>query len=648
MFFRKDINGLRAIAVVAVVLFHFNIVYFKGGFAGVDIFFVISGYLMTSIIFNKLQKDRFSILEFYLARAKRIVPALLVLCIILLCITWFILPPYEFKNVGKQLVSAATFTSNFLFLKEAGYFDTSSHEKWLLHTWSLSVEWQFYIIFPVALVLIKKLSKLSYTPWIILFCATGSFLLSAFFPAKYADAGFYLLPTRAWEMMSGGLVYLFALQVSHKKSAVLESIGFLIIVSCILFLDATVKWPGSLALIPVLGTVLILVAAQENSFITGNKVAQYLGSTSYSLYLWHWPVVVGLHLFGIYDTPQWALAGIIVSLVCAHLSYTFVEQYGRSQANHTNNYFQLGKYAAMSSIIICAGLIIFRFDGLPFRVDEFVAVADKEQKNRNPRTECFVVPNNDPKSPMCVFGENKSKIAVIVIGDSHSNATITAVAAAIPEQQGGALFLGADGCISMMDISTHYFDKCGAYNKKILSYLDENLNGVPVILINHITEKLLTPEAKTPNTTVYLNGIANTEQRFPSLFTEQYTNHICDISKKHPVFIMQPIPDMGINVPQAITRAKMYEAREIDVSVIRDDYDSHNFKARDLNGIAAKTCNASVIDPREYLCDTTTCFGSINKRPLYYDDDHLSEFGNKLLVPMFSKVWNQQVAVFIK
>ena len=280
---------------------------------------------------------------------------------------------------------------------------------------------------------------------------------------------------------------------------------------------------------------------------------------------------------------------------------------------------------------------------MPSRVNSFIATADKELRNNNPRSECFVVPSSDPVSPMCVFGEDQSKVAVVVIGDSHSNATITAVATSIPAAQGGALFLGADGCMSMMNISTMYFSKCGEYNKKILTYLDENIAGVPVIIINHITEEILTANKKTLHKTVYLGDQANTEKEFAPLFESEYKRHICNIAKKRPVFIMQPIPEMGVNVPQAIVRAKMYRAEEIDVSVTRDQYIGRNDMVRNLIIDAAKVCDAKVIDPSEYLCDNSKCIGSVNNRPLYYDDDHLSEYGNKFLLPMFEEVWTTRI-----
>lgn len=207
--FRRDINGLRAWAVVSVVLYHFGVLGFTGGFVGVDIFFVISGFLMTQIIVRGLQTDNFSILAFYLARAKRIVPALLVLCAVLLVMGWFVLPAPDYKPLGMHVLTSLLFVSNIQYWREAGYFDAASHDKWLLHTWSLSVEWQFYLLFPILLALLWRLYPgPRNTARLLLLLLIASLVLSVWLTLKKPEAAFFLLPTRAWEMLTGGLVAL--------------------------------------------------------------------------------------------------------------------------------------------------------------------------------------------------------------------------------------------------------------------------------------------------------------------------------------------------------------------------------------------------------------------------------------------------------
>lgn len=641
MTFRNDINGLRAIAVLAVVLFHFGVPGFNGGFSGVDIFFVISGYLMTGIIFSKFEADRFNLIDFYLARATRIIPALAVLCIILIVGAWFFLPPYEMRSFGKHIVGASSFLSNIIFMKESGYFDAGAHEKWLLHTWSLSVEWQFYILYPLAIIAIRKFFSFNTTRWILVFFALGSYMLSAFFPANLPDAAFYLLPTRAWEMMAGGLIFAFSLQANQKFKAPMEAMGLLLLAGSIVLLNSSFAWPGSLAALPVLGATLVIIAANEKSFLTSNAVLQYIGTISYSLYLWHWPVAVALNLFELKDNVWGIGAGIALSFLLATLSYYLVEQPWRKfSPKKRSKIFPVMGYTSLTGLIAMIGLSIFYFNGIPSRVNEVVKIADGEQNNRNPNQKCVVVPGNNPKSPMCILGDNKNKIAAIVIGDSHSNATVNAVVAATPKEKGGILYLGADGCTAMMNLSTPYFYNCGEYNRNTLDYLHKNMPGTPIIIINYISQALLHPDTDTIKKPVYLDNIPNTSSEFSEKFKQQYQEGLCGLTKNHPVYVVQSIPRMNVNVPRAIVRSMMYKSEKIDVSINRSDFFEREKSVRHFMQNAINSCKAFALDPIDYLCNESVCLGSINHRPLYYDENHLSEYGNRLLVPMFQRIWN--------
>ena len=209
MKFREDINGLRAIAVMGVVLFHFMPQTLSGGFSGVDIFFVISGFLMTGIIFNGFELRNFSIFKFYRSRLYRIAPALIFLCLSLLFLGWFILIPSDYKVLGKHVTSSLLFFSNVIYLRESGYFDAGSYDKWLLHTWSLSVEWQFYLIYPLIMVALKRFYSIKIMKAIILACAIIGFIVSVIVTYKWTDSAYYLLPTRMWQMLIGGVVFLY-------------------------------------------------------------------------------------------------------------------------------------------------------------------------------------------------------------------------------------------------------------------------------------------------------------------------------------------------------------------------------------------------------------------------------------------------------
>ncbi|MGI2040119.1 acyltransferase family protein [Shewanella frigidimarina] len=366
MKFRKDINGLRALAVISVVLFHFNEIWMPGGFAGVDVFFVISGFLMTSIIFKGVGENNFSIFKFYIARANRIVPALALLCLILLVFGWIFLTPFDYKVLGKHVAGSIGFVSNFIYWREAGYFDSVSHDKWLLHTWSLAVEWQFYIIYPIIIVLLNKFFSLKVIKTLILLITFIGFGYSIFATNIWPNSSYYLLSTRAWEMMVGGIAYLYPLTITSKsKGRFFEALGLLLILSSYFFVNKESSWPGYLAFFPVFGAFLVIQSQQYNSFFTGNFIAQKIGSWSYSIYLWHWPIVVAIYYF---NFGFWSVyVGILLSFVLGFISYNFVERI------RFDNYFP-----SMYSLLVCKPLqlsivvaslssAIFLFGGLSFR-----------------------------------------------------------------------------------------------------------------------------------------------------------------------------------------------------------------------------------------------------------------------------------------
>lgn len=325
MEFRRDINGLRAVAVVLVVLFHFGLLGMDGGFIGVDLFFVISGFLMTGIIYSRMEKGSFTVARFYLDRCRRILPALAVLCLFLLVTGWFLLLPPDYEALGREVLGSLAFVSNLLFWKQAGYFEQASHDQWLLHTWSLSVEWQFYLVYPVLIVALRKVVSAANTRWFLWALAAFSFALSVYASGKWPSSAFFLLPTRMWEMLAGSLVYFYPLQWGRRTGKILEIIGLLVIVLCAVSFTGNTQWPGWLAALPVLGAVLVITSSRRESLLTGNRVAQFLGKTSYSLYLWHWPIAVWLYYFGLQHDMRWVAFAVCASVMAGWLSFTFIE-----------------------------------------------------------------------------------------------------------------------------------------------------------------------------------------------------------------------------------------------------------------------------------------------------------------------------------
>jgi peptidoglycan/LPS O-acetylase OafA/YrhL len=323
--FRYDINALRSIAVISVLLFHLKVPYCSGGFIGVDVFFVISGYLMTRIIFDGIEKNEFSILNFWGKRIKRIVPALLFLTLVITIVGYFYYLPNEYNVNEKNATSSLLFYSNFSYWKNAGYFEPASENNIFLHTWSLSVEWQFYIIYPIVIwSMFKLLKKRHYVAVLIGIITFLLCCLSIHWTYRAATASFYLLPARTWELMAGGLAL-----VVEKKFVVQNKWGLICCYAAIFFsivlLTDGVLWPGVYTLIPVIATFGIIVLNQNSYGILKNSVVQLTGRISYSLYLWHWPLIVFARYMGFQSNAITVIGIIALSFLIAYLSFTFIE-----------------------------------------------------------------------------------------------------------------------------------------------------------------------------------------------------------------------------------------------------------------------------------------------------------------------------------
>ncbi|MEI7246128.1 acyltransferase family protein [Pectobacterium carotovorum] len=353
MEFRKDINGLRAIAVLAVVLFHFNRDWVPGGFIGVDVFFVISGFLMTSIIFNGLKLNNFSLFDFYKARARRIVPALSVMLICVMVYGWYNMYTPEFRTLAKHAYSSLLFISNIISWKESGYFEQGAEEKWLLHTWSLSVEWQFYILYPLAILIISRVFNLRTSKLLILLTGVVSLSFCIYASRILVSSSYFLLPTRAWEMIAGGLVYLFPLPLLRRMRW--QIIGIVIIFISLFIFNEGSYWPSSNAIVPVLGAMLVLWSRSENKLLD-SSVTQSIGSYSYSIYLWHWPIY--LYIYNTYGgvSELSILVGIAASFIAGMISFKYIESIFKVKGGKKNYIVYLFTISVAVAVYYCNGV----------------------------------------------------------------------------------------------------------------------------------------------------------------------------------------------------------------------------------------------------------------------------------------------------
>jgi peptidoglycan/LPS O-acetylase OafA/YrhL len=648
--YREDINGLRAWAVIAVLLFHFKIPGLDAGFMGVDIFFVISGFLMTAIIVKGLENQNFSIFKFYMTRARRILPVLMVLILVLLTLGWFWLTSSDYKSLGQQSTSALLFMSNYLYFDQAGYFDRSSHEKWLLHTWSLAVEAQFYLLYPLVLVTLWKIRPRLQTLFIglgLIFIGTLGLSISA---AHWnPTAAFYLLPTRAWELAVGGLAFLIGrewLALQRFSKPLLWS-GFGLWLLAIAVLDNTYAWPSGWALLPVLGTVLIILANQGQAKITVNPVAQWLGDRSYSLYLWHWPLVVALYFGGLQNDAVWIAGAIALSMLFAHLSYQFVEVPTRSYLSASGLKKEVFAIAIAFLAVFSVSTIVHNYTFNNRLAPQVEAIAN-EANNKYPlASQCIAVSDKTGKTVDCYY--NHYKLGAIAVGDSHNYALFTGLGAAAEKFHLNALHWARSNCPTLIGAKFARGNPgCLEFNEDAFSRLKEFSPEIPVILISRLTKALIRgnedPIEDQGRPFIYFDKVFKDgfDPKFQNQFRSSIVQTACMLAEQRPVYLVRPIPEMGKDVPLTLSRNILFGRGNDDIKIALNEYHQRHKLVWEAQDQAAKECGVKILNPLPYLCDDQYCYGSKNGQPLYFDDDHLSEYGNKFLEPMFEQVFHDQ------
>lgn len=492
--YRPDIDGLRALAVLPVVLFHANIPWLSGGYVGVDVFFVISGYLITSLVQREVTQERFSIARFYERRARRLMPALFVVIALTSALAAWVLVPNMFKNYAQSVGATAMFASNFLFWREAGYFDAPAEGKPLLHTWSLAVEEQFYLFYPLVLILAHRYLGKRTVP-IIVGLTLASFGANIGVIGTHQSAAFYLLPFRAWELGVGALL---ALGVGPKNpgrglALAMGGAGTLMILVAIATYSAATPFPGYAAALPCLGAGLIIAAGQTpGGFVYdgfASKPMVFVGKISYSLYLWHWPVIVFTRFFAPDGelTPALVAFVVVVSMVGATLSYWFVEQPFR------RNDFLTRKtvFAAVAAVIALwmgfagAGHLS---GGLPQRMSADALRFGAASEDFTPQAPVCGAFDEDPE--LCVIGATGQAPSFMMWGDSHAGILVNGVHKAAADAGAAGLFSGIAGCPALIGVAkdesvadTATDQDCTTRNQAILEVLRRHPEIESILLV---------------------------------------------------------------------------------------------------------------------------------------------------------------------
>jgi peptidoglycan/LPS O-acetylase OafA/YrhL len=620
--FRPDIQGLRALAVLPVVAFHAFPDLLPGGFVGVDIFFVISGYLITRILHQELREGRFSITGFYVRRVRRLFPALYLMLFATMLLGLVLLPPHELRELAKTVAATVGFVANFLFYDLSGYFGGEAELKPLLHTWSLAVEEQFYLVFPLALAAVWRLRP-RWLPAILWAAAALSLAWSVRELGQDASRAFYYPWPRAFELLIGAIVAVGAIPQARHQAVRdgLSLLGIALIAASLLLLSEERPFPGLAALPPCIGAALVLAAGEEGESLGGRMLGAaplvLVGSLSYSLYLWHWPALVfGRYLALRPLTAPEAIAAVAVAFALAWASWRYVESPVLKWRLPRRRVLAGGGAMMAATAVLAAAVVLGR--GLPQRLDPMgrtlIAAAGDSSDFR---ATCHSGEHGAiPYRKLCAFGDPRAAPSIAVWGDSFGAELVVALGEKMARERRSVLQVTASGCPPALGYNPRRRPGCAAYNAERLAELaaDPRIREV-VLVVNYLGFMADTPAQQA----ALLDGVERTAR---ALHADGKT-----------LSLVYSIPRMPFVAPTALAMERLRGGDPSDFGQRRADFDRRDaiVSAR-LDRIVRET-GADRIVPAQRLCGDRLCPAYMpGAGVLYFDHAHLSIAGARYML----------------
>ncbi len=564
--YRPEIDGVRALAILPVVFFHYGVPGFRGGFVGVDVFFVISGYLIASLIQNEIDREAFSLAHFYARRVRRIFPALFAMLAIVSAAAFIFFFPVDLVRYAQSLFATALFGANFQFWREAGYFDAFANQKPLLHLWSIAVEEQFYLLFPALLLALRRASP----RWRIA-AITGvlvaSLALSAWGVAAAKVAAFYLLPMRAWELMLGALLALGAVPPPKSRivAELLAALGLVLIFFAVFLFTPQIPFPGPAALVPCVGAALVIHAAQPGETLSGRFLASrplvFVGLISYSLYLWHWPVFVFATYID-FREPSGILGVVLIALsfALAIISWRYVEQPFRMAQFRPRRRTAFGAAACAMALTAGSATVTASTDGLPQRLRPGLQRILAEQDDHEARIDdCFFRTAQDVRNRrLCRIGAKNVRSSFLLWGDSHADAILPAVSRAAARAGRAGIFVGGEACPPLLGVTTP-MPGCRALNDAVAALARDS--DIKEVILEARWAKYAegTTYGNEPSGRVALLDDAcrtNSGDGNHAVFERGLTRTVAELQNLHKrIVIVAAIPEIGWPVPAVLARA---------------------------------------------------------------------------------------------
>lgn len=637
---------------MGVVIFHAFPKILKGGFVGVDIFFVISGYLITSIINASIKDKNFSIIEFYSRRINRIFPALILVLTVVLTFSWITLLPSDLQFLGKHVAGGMGFIQNILLYKEAGYFDSSAIYKPLLHLWSLGVEEQFYLSLPILALAFSLRHK--YFPAALVIIALASFGLSLYSSYGNPDAAFYLPFSRAWELLIGGLIALF--YVRSKFSPTLNNslsiAGAILICASMIFIEKKMLFPGWVALAPTLGAAMIIMAGPSafvNRLVLGSKPFVFIGLISFPLYLWHWPMLSIAELINSPSRLQ-RLGLMILAIILSIATYRLIEIPAKKC-------MQKGKLSLAllfaGFVLTIAGLVIYKNDGFPDRssikrYSEIDKSLSWSYSTNDLCTETFGKPDYMDSWMFCYT--NTKHPEIIIIGNSFANHLYPGLVNNMTMKGRGVLSIGVCEPSAYTDFGRpeNPLSPCASrkseLEKEFINKLIKKTTSINFVILN----------AWWPNFDKNGNFAARKDQEKQKLLkinifdqenrnnNSSFDNYFYGLSERISIFekigktviIFGPKPELGVNIRECIDRPLKRAAKGC-TSIKKDQIAEQEKFRQGIIGLQKSHPNLKYFDQFELFCNEYECSYFRDGMPLLRDDAHLSVYGSSYVMDNF-------------
>lgn len=638
MVYRKEIDGLRAVAVLPVIFFHAGFDIFSGGYTGVDVFFVISGYLITSIILNEKEAGTFTITNFYERRARRILPALFFVIMATLPFAWHWMLPDQLKDYSQSLVAVSIFSSNILFWMESGYFEAAAELKPFLHTWSLAVEEQYYILFPLLILLLWRFGKKFIFATLALIGIT-SLLVAHYKVANNPSANFYLLQTRLWELLIGSLTAFY-----HSKNPqqpdksgfhsitnqALSALGLLLILYAIFTFNKQTPFPSLYALAPTIGTALIILFASERTcigYFLSNKLFVGIGLISYSAYLWHQPIFSFARLRSTNEPGEYLMIMLgMLSLLLAYITWKFVEQPFRNKTLFSRTTI-FRNAAILSILIIGIGTLGNTYDGFANRTTAYgVSFAESNINNRiqvnyglNKACE-----NISPSPENC---RTHDKPEILLWGDSFAMHLAQGILASNPDARIIQMTKSLCGPViglapTNKNFPPRWADECIDFNNTVVQWLNTN-NSIRFAALGSPFYQYLSSDwqIKTGNSV----HAAEKKEVF------EYFTSTLDflISKGIQPVVFAPPPSNGKNIGACLAKATIFGDNTAKCNVRESEYKTHQKSIIQFLKLIDKQYR--VIWVSEEICSNSNCNAEIENRFIYRDKMHFSHEGSAFI-----------------